>query len=58
MAAIALNTFVTFGVEAMGIQLLQAMGMGLTGAVAVASLLGVFKVGGRVIDLPVHHSRG
>lgn len=49
--AIALNTFVTFGVEAMGIQLLQAMGMDLTGAVAVASLLGVFKVGGRVIDL-------
>ncbi|MBD9598132.1 MFS transporter [Ensifer sp. ENS05] len=51
VAAIALNTFVTFGVEAMGIQLLQAMGMDLTGAVAVASLLGVFKVGGRVIDL-------
>ncbi|WP_234823084.1 MFS transporter [Ensifer adhaerens] len=51
VAAIALNTFVTFGVEAMGIQLLQAMGMDLTGAVAVASLLGVFKVGGRVVDL-------
>ena len=31
--------------------LLQAMGMDLARAVAVASLLGVFKVGGRVLDL-------
>lgn len=51
VTAIALNSFVTFGIDALGIQLLQAMGMELAGAVAVASLLGVFKVGGRVIDL-------
>lgn len=51
VAAIALNSFVTFGIDAVGIQLLKAMGMDLAGAVAVASLLGVFKVGGRVIDL-------
>lgn len=51
VTAIALNSFVTFGVEAVGIQLLQATGMDLARAVAVASLLGVFKVGGRVIDL-------
>lgn len=51
IAAIALNSFVTFGIDAVGIQLLQAMGMDLAGAVAIASLLGVFKVGGRVIDL-------
>jgi hypothetical protein len=51
VAAIALNSFVTFGVEAVGIQLLQAMGMDLAGAVATASLLGVFKVSGRVVDL-------
>ncbi|BBK36430.1 MFS transporter [Allostella sp. ATCC 35155] len=51
IAAIALNSFVTFGIEAVGIQLLQTMGMDLAGAVAVAALLGVFKVGGRVIDL-------
>ncbi|TRA97377.1 MULTISPECIES: MFS transporter [Rhizobium/Agrobacterium group] len=51
VAAIALNSFVTFGIDAIGIQLLQAMGMELASAVAVASLLGVFKVGGRVIDL-------
>ncbi|RUM05757.1 MFS transporter [Rhizobium chutanense] len=51
VAAIALNSFVTFGVEAVGIKLLQSMGMDLAGAVAIASLLGVFKVGGRVIDL-------
>ena len=51
VAAIALNSFVTFGIEAIGIQLLQTLGMELAGAVATASLLGVFKVGGRVIDL-------
>jgi len=51
VAAIALNGFVTFGIDAVGIQLLKAMGMDLAGAVAIASLLGVFKVGGRVIDL-------
>lgn len=51
VAAIALNSFVTFGVEAVGIKLLQSMGMDLAGAIAIASLLGVFKVGGRVIDL-------
>ncbi len=51
VTAIALNSFVTFGIEAVGIQLLQATGMDLAGAVAIASLLGVFKVGGRVIDL-------
>ncbi|QCL97703.1 MFS transporter [Agrobacterium tumefaciens] len=51
VTAVALNSFVTFGIEAVGIQLLQAMGMDLAKAVAIASLLGVFKVGGRVIDL-------
>lgn len=51
VTAIALNSFVTFGIEAVGIQLLQAMGMDLARAVATASLLGVFKVGGRVVDL-------
>ena len=51
VAAIALNSFVTFGIDAVGIQLLQAMGMDLTAAVAIASLVGIFKVGGRAIDL-------
>jgi predicted MFS family arabinose efflux permease len=51
VAAIALNSFVTFGIDAVGIQLLQALGMDLAGAVAIASLLGIFKVGGRVVDL-------
>ncbi|HEY0124532.1 MAG TPA: MFS transporter [Rhizobium sp.] len=51
VVAIGLNSFVTFGIQAVGIQLLQAMGMDVAGAVAVASLLGVFKVGGRVVDL-------
>src|SRR5262249_25958173 len=49
--AIALNSFATFGVEAVGIELLQAMGMDLAAAIAIASALGLFKVGGRVIDL-------
>lgn len=51
VAAVGLNSFVTLGIQAVGIQLFQAMGMDLAAAVAVASLLGVFKVGGRVIDL-------
>lgn len=51
VAAIALNSFVTFGIEAVGIELLQAMGAELSVAVAIASSLGVFKVGGRMIDL-------
>lgn len=51
VAAITLNSFVTFGVEAVGIELMRAMGMTMGGAVAVASLLGAFKVGGRCIDL-------
>lgn len=51
VVAIALNSFVTFGIDAVGIQLLKAMGLDLAGAVAIASLMGVFKVGGRVIDL-------
>lgn len=51
IAAIALNSFVTFGIEAVGIQLLQSMGMDLARAVAIASLLGIAKVGGRVVDL-------
>lgn len=51
IAAIALNSFVTFGIEAVGIQLLQAMGLDLAHAVSIASLLGVAKVGGRLVDL-------
>ncbi len=51
VTAIALNSFVTFGIEALGIELLQAMGAELSVAIAIASALGVFKVGGRVIDL-------
>ncbi len=43
VAAIALNSFVTFGIDAVGIQLLQALGMDLAGAVAIASLLGSFQ---------------
>ncbi|HEY4252473.1 MAG TPA: MFS transporter [Roseomonas sp.] len=51
VAAIALNSFVTFGIQAVGIELLQAMGAELSASIAIASALGLFKVGGRVIDL-------
>jgi predicted MFS family arabinose efflux permease len=51
VTAIALNSFVTFGVQSVGIELLQAMGAELSVSIAVASALGVFKVGGRVIDI-------
>jgi hypothetical protein len=51
VSAVALNGFVTFGVEAIGIELFRAMGADLAAAVGIGSLLGLFKVGGRVIDL-------
>ncbi|WP_448955654.1 MFS transporter [Labrys neptuniae] len=51
VSTIALNSFVTFGVQAIGIELFRAMGSDLTQAVGIASLLGLCKVGGRVIDL-------
>ncbi|EAV44148.1 MFS permease [Stappia aggregata IAM 12614] len=51
VVAIALNSFVTFGIDAIGIELFRALGSDLASAVAVASLLGIFKVGGRLIDV-------
>lgn len=51
VTAITLNSFVTFGVEAVGIELFRGMGADLAQAVAIASLLGVVKAGGRLIDL-------
>jgi len=48
---IVLNGFATFGIESVGIELFRALGTDLARAVAIASLLGIFKVGGRVIDL-------
>ena len=49
--AIALNGFVTFGVQSIGIELFRALGADAAWAVGVASFLGVLKVCGRVIDL-------
>lgn len=51
IACIALNSFVTFGVEAIGIELFRAMGMEAVYAVAIASALGAFKVMGRAFDV-------
>ena len=50
-AAISLNSFVALGIEYIGIELFRAMGAEFASAVAIASALGFFKVGGRVIDL-------
>lgn len=49
--AIALNSFVTFGIESVGIELFRAMGADAALAVGIASALGVFKLGGRLVDL-------
>lgn len=51
VAAIALNGFVTFGMEATGIALFGALGADPAWAIGLASLLGVLKVCGRLIDL-------
>ena len=49
--AVALNSFVTFGMEATGIQLFRVLGADPVWAVGVASFLGIIKVCGRLIDL-------
>jgi len=49
--AVSVNGFVTFGIEAMAIELLKSLGADPVRAVAVASLIGVFKVGGRLLDV-------
>lgn len=51
VAAISLNSFVTLGMEAVGIELFKALGADLTLAVGLASLMGILKVGGRLIEL-------
>lgn len=51
VAAIALNGFVTYGMEAIGIELFRALGADTAWAVGMASFLGVLKVCGRLIDL-------
>ena len=49
--AIALNSFVTFGMDAIGIELFRVLGADPVWAIGVASFLGVLKVCGRLIDL-------
>ena len=51
VAAVALNGFVTFGFESVGIELFRALGADAALAVGVASAMGVFKVAGRLVDL-------
>lgn len=51
VAAIALNGFVTFGIEAIGISLFRKLGADPIWAVGLASSLGAIKVCGRLIDL-------
>ena len=51
VAAVALNGFVSFGIESVGIELFRAMGTELTHAVAIAAALGLFKLAGRIVDL-------
>ncbi|MFT4181900.1 MAG: MFS transporter [Rhizobium sp.] len=51
VTAIALNSFVTFGMDAIGIALFRVLGADPAWAVGMASFLGVLKVCGRLIDL-------
>ncbi|GGF87684.1 MFS transporter [Azorhizobium oxalatiphilum] len=50
MAAIALNGFVTFGFNAVIIELLKVQGVRIDLAVAIGSALGVLQVSARVVD--------
>lgn len=51
VTAIALNSFVTFGMDSIGIELFRTLGAEPAWAVGIASFLGVLKVCGRLIDL-------
>jgi len=51
VAAIALNSFVTYGFAAVMIELLQATGLPLAQAIAFGSALGVIQVGARAMDV-------
>lgn len=51
VAAITLNSFVTYGIEAIGIELFRRLAAEPAWAVGLASLLGVLKASGRLIDL-------
>jgi len=51
VAAIALNSFVTYGFAAVMIEVLQAVGLPLAQAIAFGSALGVIQVGARAIDI-------
>ncbi|MGY2050728.1 MFS transporter [Methylobacterium sp. JK268] len=50
-AAIGLSAFVSFGLEAITIALLTALGFPVAQAVAAGSAMGLLKVAGRVIDM-------
>ncbi|OQP83905.1 hypothetical protein BTR14_21435 [Rhizobium rhizosphaerae] len=49
--AIALNSFVTSGMEAVGITLFRVLGADPALAIGLASFLGVLKVSGRLVEL-------
>ncbi|WP_252511123.1 MFS transporter [Phreatobacter aquaticus] len=51
VAAIICNGFVTVGFEAVIIETLRAMGIGAAEAVAFGSVIGMLKVGGRLLDI-------
>ncbi|MBU9861266.1 MFS transporter [Rahnella aceris] len=51
VTVIALNSFVTFGIEAVGVELLSSLGVNLVWAVTTVSFLGVFKIFGRLFDM-------
>lgn len=51
VSAITLNAFVTFGFNAVLIELLKAEGLASPNAIAFGSLLGVLQVGARGLDL-------
>ncbi|MCT7376814.1 hypothetical protein [Chelativorans salis] len=53
---IALNSFVTFGIEAIGIELFRTMGADLAGAVAIASLLGQLRTVPSLFKAPINRN--
>ena len=51
VGAIVCNGFVTVGFEAVIIETVRALGVGAAEAIAIGSLVGLLKVGGRLLDI-------
>lgn len=51
LATLSLNSFASFGAETMGLELFRSLGAAPDVALAAASAMALFKIGGRAVDI-------